>query len=78
MTALLYIICCSVVLGWQFREGESKGALKPKCERPHSQLAFRHNGSTRENNLRYQRDNNEKFHFQSTGAVCSTLSCTLE
>lgn len=29
--------------------------------------------SPREYNQRYQRDNNEKFHFQSSGSICTTL-----
>lgn len=34
--------------------------------------------SVRENNLRYQRDSNEKFHFQSSGSICAALWCTLK
>lgn len=45
MTALLYIMCCSVVLRWQLERGSGVGgALKPQCELSCSQQAFRHNG----------------------------------
>lgn len=73
MTALLYVMCRCVLLGWQLvvvvggleggHEADRHIASALICSwLSHTMLC-----PPRENNLTYQRDSNEKFHFQPSG-----------
>lgn len=74
MTALLYIICCSVVLRRRRVDGLGGGFHSEALKTSGLALSFAAGFQTQwlcspreKKTLRYQRDINEKFHFQSSG-----------